>query len=133
MLSFWKKSAIVSCESYRCMNPLDSTCNYQMTSVSFLKCRCECIHAFGAVAQLGEHLLCKQGVRSSILLGSTILQSKMVCYLPNLRKSRLGCSQASLLIYQIFLKSIWITRSKFTQLWQKSFEIKDEMLLAFLF
>ena len=26
---------------------------------------------FGAVAQLGEHLLCKQGVRSSILLSST--------------------------------------------------------------
>ena len=27
----------------------------------------------GAVAQLGEHLLCKQGVRSSILLSSTNL------------------------------------------------------------
>ena len=26
---------------------------------------------FGGVAQLGEHLLCKQGVRSSILLIST--------------------------------------------------------------
>ena len=26
----------------------------------------------GGVAQLGEHLLCKQGVRSSILLISTI-------------------------------------------------------------
>ena len=26
----------------------------------------------GAVAQLGEHLLCKEGVRSSSLLGSTI-------------------------------------------------------------
>jgi hypothetical protein len=25
----------------------------------------------GAVAQLGEHLLCKEGVRSSSLLGST--------------------------------------------------------------
>ena len=28
--------------------------------------------AYGGVAQLGEHLLCKQGVRSSILLISTI-------------------------------------------------------------
>ena len=28
--------------------------------------------ALGGVAQLGEHLLCKQGVRSSILLISTI-------------------------------------------------------------
>ena len=28
---------------------------------------------FGGVAQLGEHLPCKQGVRSSILLVSTIL------------------------------------------------------------
>ena len=27
---------------------------------------------YGGVAQLGEHLLCKQGVRSSILLISTI-------------------------------------------------------------
>ena len=27
--------------------------------------------AYGGVAQLGEHLLCKQGVRSSILLIST--------------------------------------------------------------
>ena len=26
---------------------------------------------FGAIAQLGEHLLCKQGVVSSILTGST--------------------------------------------------------------
>ena len=28
---------------------------------------------YGGVAQLGEHLPCKQGVRSSILLVSTIL------------------------------------------------------------
>ena len=28
---------------------------------------------FGGVAQLGEHLPCKQGVRSSILLVSTIM------------------------------------------------------------
>ena len=28
---------------------------------------------FGGVAQLGEHLPCKQGVRSSILLVSTII------------------------------------------------------------
>ena len=31
---------------------------------------------FGGVAQLGEHLPCKQGVRSSILLISTIPQVK---------------------------------------------------------
>ena len=30
----------------------------------------------GAVAQLGEHLLCKQGVRSSSLLSSTTLYMK---------------------------------------------------------
>ena len=30
------------------------------------------LREIGAVAQLGEHLLCKQGVRSSILLSSTI-------------------------------------------------------------
>ena len=30
----------------------------------------------GGVAQLGEHLLCKQGVRSSILLISTIQKEK---------------------------------------------------------
>ena len=30
----------------------------------------------GGVAQLGEHLPCKQGVRSSILLISTIPQGK---------------------------------------------------------
>ncbi len=29
------------------------------------------VPAYGGVAQLGEHLLCKQGVRSSILLIST--------------------------------------------------------------
>ena len=29
--------------------------------------------SYGGVAQLGEHLPCKQGVRSSILLISTIL------------------------------------------------------------
>ena len=29
----------------------------------------------GAVAQLGEHLLCKEGVRSSNLLGSTSIFS----------------------------------------------------------
>ena len=29
------------------------------------------LNRYGAVAQLGEHLLCKQGVRSSILLSST--------------------------------------------------------------
>ena len=29
--------------------------------------------AYGGVAQLGEHLPCKQGVRSSILLVSTIM------------------------------------------------------------
>ena len=29
------------------------------------------VPAYGGVAQLGEHLLCKQGVRSSILLTST--------------------------------------------------------------
>lgn len=29
----------------------------------------------GVVAQLGEHLPCTQGVRSSILLGSTIISS----------------------------------------------------------
>ena len=31
----------------------------------------------GGVAQLGEHLLCKQGVRSSILLISTNAQGKL--------------------------------------------------------
>ena len=31
---------------------------------------------YGGVAQLGEHLPCKQGVRSSILLISTIPQGK---------------------------------------------------------
>ena len=30
------------------------------------------LEVHGGVAQLGEHLLCKQGVRSSILLISTI-------------------------------------------------------------
>ena len=29
------------------------------------------MHKRGGIAQLGEHLLCKQGVRSSILLTST--------------------------------------------------------------
>ena len=33
---------------------------------------------YGGVAQLGEHLLCKQGVRSSILLISTINPEKGV-------------------------------------------------------
>ena len=33
---------------------------------------------FGAVAQLGEHLLCKQRVRSSSLLGSMIL--RRICF-----------------------------------------------------
>ena len=33
---------------------------------------------YGAVAQLGEHLLCKQGVRSSILLSSTSLHFKII-------------------------------------------------------
>ena len=36
--------------------------------------------AYGGVAQLGEHLLCKQGVRSSILLISCLLYtSKSLC------------------------------------------------------
>ena len=30
----------------------------------------------GGIAQLGEHLLCKQGVRSSILLTSTKIKKK---------------------------------------------------------
>ena len=34
----------------------------------------------GAVAQLGEHLLCKQGVRSSILLSSTNFKKISVKY-----------------------------------------------------
>ena len=33
---------------------------------------CKKASTCGGVAQLGEHLLCKQGVRSSILLISTI-------------------------------------------------------------
>ena len=32
---------------------------------------------YGGVAQLGEHLLCKQGVRSSILLISTNAQGRL--------------------------------------------------------
>ena len=33
-------------------------------------------HKYGGVAQLGEHLPCKQGVRSSILLISTSVGEK---------------------------------------------------------
>ena len=33
------------------------------------------VPAYGGVAQLGEHLLCKQGVRSSILLISTMAKA----------------------------------------------------------
>jgi hypothetical protein len=35
---------------------------------------CQTVH--GAVAQLGEHLLCKQGVTGSIPVSSTILPLK---------------------------------------------------------
>ena len=43
---------------------------------------------FGAIAQLGEHLLCKQGVRGSIPRSSTILD-KDVLDLNNLKYSYL--------------------------------------------
>jgi hypothetical protein len=33
---------------------------------------------FGAIAQLGEHLLCKQGVRGSIPRSSTMLDKSML-------------------------------------------------------
>ncbi len=36
-------------------------------------CQLGCSQEIGAVAQLGEHLLCKQGVSGSIPLSSTIL------------------------------------------------------------
>ena len=36
-------------------------------------CLAQMIETVGAVAQLGEHLLCKQGVSGSIPLSSTIL------------------------------------------------------------
>ena len=40
----------------------------------------------GAIAQLGEHLLCKQGVRGSIPRSSTMLDKSImnVVFLPNL-------------------------------------------------
>ena len=38
---------------------------------------CKKASTCGGVAQLGEHLLCKQGVRSSILLISTNAQGKL--------------------------------------------------------
>ena len=35
---------------------------------------------FGAIAQLGEHLLCKQGVRGSIPRSSTILNKRIFTF-----------------------------------------------------
>ena len=46
-----------------------------------------CSQEIGAVAQLGEHLLCKQGVSGSIPLSSTILCPDAVAALP-LRSGR---------------------------------------------
>ena len=43
-----------------------------MKSIEKKKNRTAYPEKYGGVAQLGEHLLCKQGVRSSILLISTI-------------------------------------------------------------
>ena len=43
-----------------------------MKSIGKKKNRTAYPEKYGGVAQLGEHLLCKQGVRSSILLISTI-------------------------------------------------------------
>ena len=41
----------------------------------------------GAIAQLGEHLLCKQGVRGSIPRSSTMLDKSMQCvFLPNVNR-----------------------------------------------
>ena len=42
----------------------------------------------GGIAQLGEHLLCKQGVRSSILLTSTISWMKSYKYIVNKKRKR---------------------------------------------
>jgi len=42
----------------------------------------------GALAQLGEHLLCKQGVIGSIPIGSTIFSKALRCF-----ASRLGDAQ----------------------------------------
>ena len=43
----------------------------------------------GAIAQLGEHLLCKQGVRGSIPRSSTMLDKNMHCvFLPNVKTER---------------------------------------------
>jgi hypothetical protein len=43
----------------------------------------------GALAQLGEHLLCKQGVNGSIPLSSTInWSSRLFCFCKTLRTAR---------------------------------------------
>ena len=46
---------------------------FNLEGVNSLKVKMGTLNAYGGVAQMGEHLPCKQGVRSSILLISTIL------------------------------------------------------------
>ena len=45
--------------------------NARRAGVEQLSCRCPPVSQHGAIAQLGEHLLCKQGVVGSIPTGST--------------------------------------------------------------
>ena len=44
---------------------------------------CGCAPNFGAIAQLGEHLLCKQGVAGSIPAGSTSVRVKSPVHTKN--------------------------------------------------
>jgi hypothetical protein len=49
------------------------------TSIRELEARREALAQLGGLAQLGEHLLCKQGVNGSIPLSSTRTKDKQGC------------------------------------------------------
>ena len=60
----------------------------------------------GAVAQLGEHLPCKQEVRSSILLGSTNRRRIHMQASPLMRRLHVGCQPISSLTIRSMKPSI---------------------------
>ena len=60
----------------------------------------------GGVAQLGEHLLCKQGVRSSILLSSTKIhlfraECAILCSLTTISSNKVNLILNETIIYGV--------------------------------